>query len=151
MNVALRGGGLIAAFYEKGQTVKMRFSKQTVAMAQAVYYTPSGVWPIVHIRSFEWLTGPKTDRWLVKTVGALITVSGAAIGMAAARDRITPEIELLAVGTAFSLAAVDVVYVAKGRIRPVYLLDAVVNLTTIAAYISTSRDASRPDSAPLPM
>lgn len=114
--------------------VRARFPKRSAALAQAAYYTPSGIWPIAHIRSFEWLTGPKTDRWLVKTVGALITVTGVVVGLAALSDRLTPEIELLGAGSALSLAAVDVVYVARGRIRPIYLLDAVVNLGLAAAY-----------------
>lgn len=35
-------------------------------------YVVSGVWLIVHSHSFERVTGPKADRWLVKTVGGLL-------------------------------------------------------------------------------
>jgi hypothetical protein len=41
------------------------------------------------------------------------------------RGRVHPDVALLAGLTAAALAAVDVVYVARRRISPVYLLDAV--------------------------
>jgi hypothetical protein len=97
-----------------------------VAYAQGGYYLVTGVWPLLHIRSFEWVTGPKVDRWLVKVAGALISVIGSAIGVASWRRRLTPEIALLAMGSSVALATVDVVYVARRRIRWVYQLDAVV-------------------------
>jgi hypothetical protein len=108
--------------------------KRAVAMAQSIYYTPTGLWPILHLRSFEWLTGPKTDGWLVKTVGGLLSVTGGALGLAAASDRVTPEIELVGAGSALTLAAIDVTYVARRRIRPIYLLDAAANLALLAGY-----------------
>ena len=37
---------------------------------QAAYYTLTGIWPIVHRRSFEAVTGRKTDYWLVQMVGS---------------------------------------------------------------------------------
>lgn len=106
-----------------------------VWLVQTLYYVVTGIWPLFGMRSFEAITGPKTDRWLVKTVGAIVAVIGAAIGWAGYRRRITPEIELLATGAAASLAAIDVVYVARRRISPVYLLDALTNITLIAGWI----------------
>jgi hypothetical protein len=99
--------------------------RRKVAQVQSSFFVITGLWPLLHIRSFEWISGPKTDRWLVKTVGALIAVIGAVIGLAASRKRVTPEIEALGAGSALALASIDVVYVAKRRIRWVYLLDAV--------------------------
>jgi hypothetical protein len=49
---------------------------------QGAYFLLTGVWPLVSIRSFQWVTGPKTDHvhtgreadhWLVMTVGVLVT------------------------------------------------------------------------------
>ena len=51
-----------------------------LARLQAVFYIVTGVWPIVSMRSFEAITGPKVDRWLVKTVGALVAVIGVRAG-----------------------------------------------------------------------
>src|SRR5438270_11614006 len=41
-------------------------------LVQGVYYLLTGVWPLVSIDTFQMVTGPKTDLWLVQTVGALI-------------------------------------------------------------------------------
>lgn len=98
-------------------------------------YLFTGVWPLLHIRSFEWVTGPKTDRWLVKTVGALVSATGITLLMSARRQRVAPEVAALAMANAVSLAVIDVVYVANKRIRPVYLLDAVVEVALLAAWV----------------
>lgn len=77
-----------------------------LAVAQGAFYLATGVWPLLHMRSFEAVTGEKTDDWLVETVGALLTVSGAVMMMAGLRRRVTPEIALLAAGSAGAWAAV---------------------------------------------
>ena len=134
-------------------TMPLPVSKRTVALAQAAYYVPFSIWPILHIRSFEWVTGPKVDRWLVKTVAGLLAVTGGVLGAAAARDRVTPELEALGAGSALTLATIDLVYVRRRRIRPVYLLDAIGNLTLIAGYLAARRydDGTRAQHAPAPM
>jgi hypothetical protein len=101
-------------------------------VAQGVYYAATGVIPFVSRRAFEAVTGPKLEWWLVQTVGALVTASGASMLSAVRADRVTPEIELLAAGSAASLAAIDLVYVAKRRISPVYLADAALQVAFLA-------------------
>lgn len=110
-----------------------------VWLAQAIYYLVSGVWPLVEIRSFQALTGPKVDLWLVKTVGVLVAVVGAALGAAGARGRITPEMAMVAMGTGAGLAAIDTVYVTRRRISPVYLLDAAGELLLLAGWFFALR------------
>jgi VanZ family protein len=122
------------------------FSVRNVAYAQAIYYVPTGIWPLLHMRSFEWVTGPKVDRWLVKTVAGLLTVVGAVLGLSASSQRVTPELRILAVGTSVSLAMVDIVYVRRKRIRRIYALDALANICLAIAMIvssSQSPDADR--------
>jgi hypothetical protein len=46
-----------------------------VGITQGTYYAATGLWPILWMRSFEAVTGPKQDHWLVKTVGALVRPS----------------------------------------------------------------------------
>src|SRR3954454_13702711 len=108
---------------------------QIVAFIQAGYFLITGIWPLVSMRTFMTVTGPKTDVWLVKTVGLLVGVLGAVIGLAAWRGRITVEIVLLAVGCAAALTAIDVVYVVKRVIGRIYLTDAVAEVILIAAWI----------------
>jgi hypothetical protein len=105
-----------------------------LARLQAIFYVATGVWPFVSMRSFEALTGPKVDRWLVKTVGALVAVIGCALALASRRRQLAPEIVLVAAGSAAALATIDTVYVAKRRISPVYLLDAVAEIGLVAGW-----------------
>ncbi|HZI04200.1 MAG TPA: hypothetical protein VEZ71_09275, partial [Archangium sp.] len=80
-----------------------------LAVTQGIFYIATGLWPIVHLRSFEAVTGPKLEGWLVKTVGALIAVVGGTLLAAGLRRRVHPELISLAACSAASLAAVDVV------------------------------------------
>ena len=109
-----------------------------LAVAQGAFYVATGVWPLLHMRSFEAVTGEKTDDWLVETVGALLTVAGAAMLMAGLRQRTTPEIALLAAGSAGALTAIDVIYTARRVIRPVYLADAAVEVGLIGAWAAVA-------------
>ncbi|HKG36798.1 MAG TPA: hypothetical protein VKA89_10220 [Solirubrobacterales bacterium] len=108
---------------------------RAVLAAQSLYYVTTGVWPIAHDRSFQAVTGPKVDVWLVKTFGALVTAVGGALGVAAARRRGSPETQTLALGAAAAMAGADAYYVARGRIPPVYLVDAAAQAALMAALL----------------
>jgi hypothetical protein len=112
---------------------------KAVAMVQALYFIPFSLWGLLHIRSFMWVTGKKEDVWLVKTVCLLLITIGAVLGRAGMKERVTPEIAALGIGSSASLATIDVWYVAKGRIRWVYLLDAVANAGFIAGWAAAIR------------
>lgn len=99
-----------------------------VARVQGWYYVLTGVWPILDIDSFQLVTGPKLELWLVRTVGVLVTVIGATLLVAARQRRLDAPIALLAIGSALGLAAIDLVYVLAGRIPTVYLLDAAAEI-----------------------
>jgi hypothetical protein len=103
-----------------------------VSLAQGLYYAATGLWPLVSMKTFERVTGPKRDDWLVKTVGLLIAAVGLTLVRAGQRARVHEEIRFLAALTAAALAAVDVTYVARRRISPVYLLDAVPEVLLLA-------------------
>jgi hypothetical protein len=110
-----------------------------LARIQAAYYVATGVLPIVSMRTFEAITGPKTDRWLVKTVGLLVTAIGAGLAMAGYRRKVSPELGLIAAGSAGALAMIDTVYVAKRHISPVYLIDAVIETALVANWMRSWR------------
>jgi hypothetical protein len=117
-----------------------RALRRLTAYTQAGFYTVTGVWPIFDMRTFQAVTGPKTDHWLVKTVGACVAVVGGVVGLAASRNRITPEIALLGASTAAALTGIDLVYVAKGRISKIYLLDAAAETALIAMWALAGTD-----------
>ena len=85
------------------------------------------------MRSFEAITGPKTDRWLVRMVGLLAGAIGASIAAGVAEEEISSETRVLAICSAASFALVDVVYAWKGRISKIYLADAAVELAFIVS------------------
>jgi hypothetical protein len=106
-----------------------------VTAIQSVFYIITGLWAHVHIRSFIWVTGPKTDIWLVKTVGILIVVIGIVLLISRFRKHYSVEIIVLAIGTAVSLAVIEIYYVLVKRISPVYLLDAIFEFILIGIWV----------------
>ncbi|HYF38590.1 MAG TPA: hypothetical protein VD930_02795 [Gemmatimonadales bacterium] len=112
-----------------------------LALFQGLFYVATGIWPLIDIVSFQIVTGPKTDLWLVRTVGVLVAVIGAVLIAASRARRITPEIALLAVGAALGLAAIDLRYALSGRISAVYLADAVAEIgLSVLWWIGWRRD-----------
>jgi hypothetical protein len=102
----------------------------TAARVQGVFYVATGLWPIVHSRSFEAVTGPKVDKWLVKTIGGVIAAVGAAllVGGTTRANRV------LGVATAAALGASDLIYSLRGRISKVYLADAAAEAGVIGLW-----------------
>lgn len=125
-------------------TPDVRHGLSRVAAAQGAYYLTTGLWPLLSIQSFEAVTGPKRDKWLVKTVGALVSAVGTVFAVASRRRVCPPEIWLLGVGSAIAFTAVDCIYVAKRRISPIYLLDALAELALILAWTAPSLPSISP-------
>lgn len=122
-----------------------------LALVQGAYFLGTGLWPILHLRSFEAITGPKPEGWLVKALGAVIAVTGATLIAAGARDRVTAEIAGLAMGSAAALGAVDAVYGLRRRISPVYLGDAVVEAAIVSAWMVAAARRRRARRAEAPV
>lgn len=106
-----------------------------VSLAQGIYFFVTGVWPLVSMKTFLMVTGPKTDLWLVKTVGVILAVIGLVLIVAQVNAEINTAIIVLAIGSALSLALVEFVYVAKREISAVYLGDAFLELILIGWWI----------------
>jgi hypothetical protein len=116
-----------------------RPTKSRTAQLQGVYFLATGIWPLLDRRSFERVTGPKADFWLAQTVGVLVGVAGGVLLLAEKRNRLTRELELLAVGSAAGLGLVDVVFSLRGRISKVYLVDAAVEAALVAGWLRSDR------------
>lgn len=116
----------------------MRGSRRPIdpLAATAAYYIGGGLWPIVHLRSFMAVTGPKREGWLVQTFGLFLAAFGAGLLPGRAAER--PAQERLAVLGAASLVAADTYFVARRRISPIYLADAAVELALIG-WVTASR------------
>jgi len=92
-----------------------------------------GLWPLLHLRSFEAVFGPKVDRWLVYTVAGLLTSIGYAECKASTPEA-WPHARRLGVATATTLLAIDLTYVPRGRLRSTYLLDAAGEATFLVGW-----------------
>jgi hypothetical protein len=113
---------------------------RALALGQGVYFGATGLWPVFHLRSFEAVTGPKPEGWLVKTVGGLLSVIGVALVASSRRRAVSRESALLAAGSAMALAAVDVWYAGvRRRISPVYLADAPIEIALAFGWIAVRR------------
>jgi hypothetical protein len=114
-----------------------------LARLHGVANAVGGLWPLLHLSSFEAVLGPKTDRWLVKTVSGLLIVNG----LSQLTTKRTPDgiaqARRLGLGTAATLAAIDLVYAPTGRISKMYLLDAAIEIGWILAWIRQTPPAPR--------
>jgi len=114
---------------------------RTLARAHGAFNLASGLWPLLHLPSFEAVMGPKEDDWLVKAMAGLLVGAGLT-------QLLTPDSEdgvtqsgRIGVGVAATLAAVDYVYVPRGRISPVYLVDSLFHVGWLAAWTAHARRA----------
>ncbi|MDQ3407569.1 MAG: hypothetical protein M3472_05360 [Chloroflexota bacterium] len=105
---------------------------------QGLYYVATGIWPVLHLRSFLFVTGPKHDTWLVKTFGLLVAAIGTTL-VAHDPEGADRSAVRLAVASALALTACEIVFVERGRISPIYLADAAVELAFAASIVGRSR------------
>jgi hypothetical protein len=117
----------------------MPMTSARLARAHGTFNAVSGLWPILHMRSFEWLLGPKVDRWLVHTVAGLLVSNGLVQLTAARSDEAQSLARRLGLGTAATLAVIDVVYVTRRRISARYLWDAAIEVAWMAAWTRVER------------
>jgi hypothetical protein len=104
-------------------------------LVQGAYYVASGLWPVVGLASFYLVTGPKREGWLVRTFGLLV----AAIGFVLLRARRPGDRHVarrVATASGVALAAADTAFVLRGRIRPVYLVDAAAEAALVLAHVA---------------
>lgn len=97
---------------------------------QGTYYLLSGLWPLADIESFMEITGPKTDVWLVKTVGlVLLPVSASLLSYIydnSGKARFPALV--LGAGSAAAFACADFYYSGRGIISEVYAADGLVQM-----------------------
>ena len=122
---------------EKGKVLSdMMKQFRTVIIAQSTYIFITAAWPILDIESFMAVTGYKTDIWLVKTVGALLIPIAACLSMYLfIRSDIRPAI-VLGTLTSISFLTIDFYYALSDVISDVYMVDGIVQLFFLAAWIS---------------
>lgn len=106
-----------------------------IALSQGIYFFITGLWPILDINSFMVVTGPKTDIWLVKMVGALTVSISFLLLYAGISKRMTPESFILILTSFISYLFIDVIYTLNKTIGIIYLADAVIEAGFILLWI----------------
>jgi hypothetical protein len=107
-----------------------------LAAGQGLYYVVTGIWPLISMRTFELVTGPKTDHWLVKTVGLLAAGFGGVLLRDARRGQVDPGLGLAA---ALAFGASSLWYGGTGQVRRVYLADGVAEAVLVGAWLAAGR------------
>lgn len=110
-------------------------NQQIIPLVQGLYFVITGVWPLVHIESFLYVTGPKIDIWLVKTVGILILPYSFLCFYVAAKMKKSSLIALVNSTCCLGLAIIDLYYYLKGVISWVYMVDFVLQFTFFTYWI----------------
>lgn len=122
---------------------KRTVDQHLVLRTQGAFNLVNGLWPLLHLRSFEAVFGRKTDHWLVRTVAGLLLVVGVTqlrSGTDAASIRTARRIGL---GTSIVLGSIDVLYAPRRRISRLYLLDALAEGALVAAWLVARKPARR--------
>jgi hypothetical protein len=114
---------------------------RTLAQAQGLFYLATGVWPLVHMRSFEFVLGRKDEHWLVQTVSGLLIATGISLLRTESSPAAITAARRTALGSATSLALIDLRYAVPGRISRMYLVDALIEAGWMLAW--TRRGTTR--------
>lgn len=107
----------------------------TLSIIHGLYYCGAGLWPIIHMRSFLFITGPKVDLWLVETVGMLVFSIGLGLLIAGGTKDVSFPISLIAISSAIGFILVDAINVWTNSISPIYLLDALVEFILLTGWL----------------
>lgn len=97
---------------------------------QGSYYVLTGIWPFMHLSSFEAVTGPKNNIFLLHMVSALIIVIGIALLLSIRQEK-TRSIIFLATGSPLAFMVIEIIY--RAQIHWVYFLDFAVEVILLAA------------------
>lgn len=109
--------------------------RRVLIAGQGVYYIATGLWPLMSLSTFEAVSGPKTDDWLVHMVGVLAAAVGIALLVGVRRAEPSAETLILAFAAAAAFTVIDVTYALKGTISRIYLADAAVQAVVMTALL----------------
>lgn len=107
-----------------------------LVLFQGGYYFVTAMWPLVHLPSFERITGDKQDHWLVYTVSLMILASALVLLYASLiTSAIVPEVKILSISNCSFLMFVSTYFSLKGVIRKIYLAHASVEFFILSGVL----------------
>jgi len=98
---------------------------RVVLVLQGIYILLTALWALADIKSFMFITGPKTDIWLVKTV-AVSLISISLFFLLSSTKREERAVSFIAFVFSFGFAYIDFFYSLNKTIRWVYAIDGIV-------------------------
>jgi glycine/D-amino acid oxidase-like deaminating enzyme/nitrite reductase/ring-hydroxylating ferredoxin subunit len=116
---------------------------RTPRIAQGAYYVATGLWPVLHLRSFEAVTGRKRNAWLIRALGGLI----ATVGTALLTDDIAGpgRARRLGLGAAVALGLTGLYLTVSRRGSRSYVAEVAIEAGFAAAWLAASHRG--PDAA----
>ncbi|HEX2935014.1 MAG TPA: hypothetical protein VHO72_06640 [Bacteroidales bacterium] len=126
------------AYYNSSNRLSKRQQQfiKHVATVQGIYYFVTGAWALFHARSFMYITGPKTDIWLLRLVGILTIAISLLLFVTAKKRKLSLESIVVILFGGFSYLTIDVIYSLAGRISFVYLYDALIQLIFLSIWVN---------------
>lgn len=118
-------------------------SARHISLFQAAHYILTGLWAVLHLRSFEALTGKKQDRWLVRSTGLMIATVGSYFLMAGVQGP-SPRTRWFGMLFPAALATADVCWAWRSTRAKAYLADALVAGIVIGAWFLTKPEKKPP-------
>lgn len=114
-------------------------TRKTLLLAQSIYYLAVSAWPLLHIDSFMWVTGYKTDPSLVRLVAGITLAISLLFLSDMHRKEPARGTVLMAIIVAVEFGGMDLIYGITGVISRVYLIDAVVQMSFLVLWGSWYR------------
>lgn len=113
--------------------MRTHFHTRLLSFSHALYLLFGGGWPLLHLKSFEAVTGPKHDEFLVRTVALLLILVGSIL-LGQRKAVVESSAVQLAMGTSFILGTVAIVSAAGGWVWKVYFIDGTIHLLFVLAW-----------------
>jgi hypothetical protein len=105
-----------------------------LVLAHGAYLLVGGLWPLLHMTSFEEVTGPKEEDWLVRSVAGMLVVTGVVLLAQVRKQRVEVSAVAVAMGASLTLGAVGIITAAEGVIDPIYIGDGTVHIVFVALW-----------------
>ena len=112
---------------------------------QMAYYLITSAWPLINVESFMEVSGYKQEVWLVKTFSLLMLCVAFTLFLFLFLKERSLSVIFLSLMIPAALAAADIYYSLNGVISKIYLLDAVINLTLLIAWLFHVKALVRPE------
>ncbi len=109
---------------------------------QGTYYLITGLWPFLHLRSFETVTGPKDDIFLLHMTSALIIVIAGALLLSLRQEK-TPPVLFLAVFSPVAFMFIEILY--RSQINWTYFIDFAIQAVILAALVYSYVKSKKPE------